>query len=174
MIDLTFEHEWQAETLSARPLILPQRHFVYPAQVEEVGARRAGSDRSPGQTRSLFWPRVLWALLVLRFLPAYGPALIHPGICIAAGGYVYLIDTREPGSWEQIEYRPVTGISSGRAASASGLFRRSLFVGLGQGRQRLADRPTHVGRTSSHCDRGRNSLRLRLGNEDRPRTRISS
>jgi hypothetical protein len=35
-IDLTFPHNWQAQILSARPLILPTRHFVYPAQAEEV------------------------------------------------------------------------------------------------------------------------------------------
>jgi hypothetical protein len=35
-IDLTFPHNWQAQILAARPLILPTRHFVYPAQAEEV------------------------------------------------------------------------------------------------------------------------------------------
>ncbi|MGA2536154.1 MAG: hypothetical protein ABSF53_09075 [Terracidiphilus sp.] len=35
-VDLTFPHRWQAEILPARPLILPGRHFVYPAQAEEV------------------------------------------------------------------------------------------------------------------------------------------
>jgi hypothetical protein len=35
-MDLTFPHHWQAQILSARPLILPSRHFVYPAQAEEV------------------------------------------------------------------------------------------------------------------------------------------
>jgi hypothetical protein len=32
----TFPHNWQAEILPSRPLILPQRHFVYPRQAEEV------------------------------------------------------------------------------------------------------------------------------------------
>jgi hypothetical protein len=36
VIDLTFPHNWQAQILPARPLILPTRHFVYPAQAEEV------------------------------------------------------------------------------------------------------------------------------------------
>jgi hypothetical protein len=36
IIDLTFPHRWQAQILSARPAILPARHFTYPAQVEEV------------------------------------------------------------------------------------------------------------------------------------------
>ena len=36
IVDLTFPHLWQAEILSARPLILPNRHFVYPLDAEEV------------------------------------------------------------------------------------------------------------------------------------------
>ena len=36
MIDSTFAHAWKAEVLASRPLILPGRQFVYPAQVEEV------------------------------------------------------------------------------------------------------------------------------------------
>jgi hypothetical protein len=55
IVDLTFPHHWQAEILSARPLILPNRHFVYPLQAEEVerGAlealiRAVGRDFSPG------------------------------------------------------------------------------------------------------------------------------
>jgi hypothetical protein len=54
-VDLTFLHQWQAEILPARPLILPNRHFVYPLNAEEVerGAlevliRAVGRDFSPG------------------------------------------------------------------------------------------------------------------------------
>jgi hypothetical protein len=36
IVDLTFPHNWQAEILAARPLILPKRHFVYPLNAEEV------------------------------------------------------------------------------------------------------------------------------------------
>ena len=32
--DGTLEHHWTAEILPNRPMILPSRHFVYPAQVE--------------------------------------------------------------------------------------------------------------------------------------------
>ena len=35
-VDLRFPHAWQAEILGSRPLILPPRRFVYPAQAEEV------------------------------------------------------------------------------------------------------------------------------------------
>jgi hypothetical protein len=36
LIDSTFAHDWEAEVLASRPLILPSRQFVYPVQVEEV------------------------------------------------------------------------------------------------------------------------------------------
>jgi hypothetical protein len=36
MFDGSFPHHWQAEILSARPLILPTRHYVYPRDAEEV------------------------------------------------------------------------------------------------------------------------------------------
>jgi hypothetical protein len=36
VLDLSFPHNWQAEILPTRPLILPNRHFVYPQQAEEV------------------------------------------------------------------------------------------------------------------------------------------
>ena len=36
VVDLTFPHNWTAEILPRRPLILPARQFVYPRQAEEV------------------------------------------------------------------------------------------------------------------------------------------
>ncbi len=36
IVDLSFPHRWQAEVLTARPLILPARRFVYPREAEEV------------------------------------------------------------------------------------------------------------------------------------------
>jgi hypothetical protein len=36
ILDLSFPHNWQAEILPARLLILPPRHFVYPLEAEEV------------------------------------------------------------------------------------------------------------------------------------------
>ena len=36
LLDFTFTCTWKAEVLSARPVILPARHFVYPRDVEEV------------------------------------------------------------------------------------------------------------------------------------------
>ena len=110
IIDFTFAHDWQAEVLSARPLILPKRQFVYPAQVEEVerGAlevliRPAGGEQPFLATSALGFadpavPTGVWS--------CPDPA----SICIAAGGYAYLINTHDPAQWEQVEYRPVTEI----------------------------------------------------------------
>jgi hypothetical protein len=33
-------------------------------------------------------------------------------ICAVAGGYAYLIDTRDPARWEQVVYRPVTAVAT--------------------------------------------------------------
>jgi hypothetical protein len=60
IIDLTFSHNWQAQILPTRPLILPSRHFIYPREAEEVergalellirtvGRDMVGRDFSPG------------------------------------------------------------------------------------------------------------------------------
>jgi len=132
MIDSTFAHQWQAEILSSRPLILPSRQFVYPAQVEEV--ERGALEimiRPPARLPFL-------ATCALGFASAGVPtgvwACPDPAwICAVAGGYAYLIDTREPTRWEQVEYRPVTEI---RALSEHDLL---VFAGfhsvLGWGRE---------------------------------------
>lgn len=110
MIHLHFARRWQAEVLTTRPLILPSRNFAYPAQVEEVerGALEVLVQPANGATPFL-------ATCALGFVGPGVPTGIwacpNPSwICVAAGGYVYLIDTRDPKQWEQVEYRPVTEI----------------------------------------------------------------
>jgi hypothetical protein len=110
MIDSTFAHNWQAEVLASRPLILPARQFVYPAQVEEVerGALEV-MVRSQGAQPFL-------ATCALGFAGSGVPSGVwacpDPAwICAVAGGYAYLIDTRDPVQWEQIAYRPVTAVT---------------------------------------------------------------
>jgi hypothetical protein len=110
MIDSTFAHDWQAEILAARPLILPKRQFVYPAQVEEVerGALEVLIRPATGDLPFL-------ATCALGFADPAVPTGVWScpdpsSICIAAGGYVYLIDTRDPARWQQVEYRPVLEI----------------------------------------------------------------
>ncbi len=151
MIDSTFAHAWQAEVLSSRPLILPSRQFVYPAQVEEV--ERGAIEvmiRPPDQAGQFL------ATCALGFAGSGVPtgvwACPDPAwICIAAGGYAYLIDTRNPARWEQVEYRPVTEI---RALAEQELLLFSSFHSLlawGRGREGLANRPAQLGWSAHYC-----------------------
>lgn len=109
MIDCSFARSWQAEILAARPLILPSRQFVYPAQVEEV---------ERGALEVLVRPSAGTAFLATCALGFASP-LAAGGVwacpdpdwmCAVAGGYAYLMDTSDPHRWEQIEYRPVTEV----------------------------------------------------------------
>jgi hypothetical protein len=112
-IDLTFPHEWKANVLDRRPLIAPARHFVYPAQVEEV--ERGALElivRPPDPASGDFL-----ATFALGFADSAMPtgvwACPNPAwLCAVAGGYAYLVNTVDPEQWEQIEYRPVLGITA--------------------------------------------------------------
>jgi hypothetical protein len=111
MIDPTFPHAWHAEVLPSRPLILPSRQFVYPAQVEEV---------ERGALEIMIRPAAggpFLATCALGFAGSGVPtgvwACPDPAwICAVAGGYAYLIDTRDPTRWLQLAYRPVTEITT--------------------------------------------------------------
>jgi hypothetical protein len=111
LIDCTFAHEWEAEVLASRPLILPSRQFVYPLQVEEVehGALEI-MIRPAGSVPFL-------ATCALGFAGSGVPSGVWAcpdaaSICAVAGGYAYLIDTRDPARWEQVVYRPVTAVTA--------------------------------------------------------------
>src|ERR1700753_494420 len=107
--DLHFPHAWRAEVLTTRPLILPSRHFVYPAQVEEV---------ERGAMELLIHPPAGAPFMVTCALGFAGPGVPtgvwscpDPAwICVAAGGYVYLINTHDPKQWEQADSRRATEI----------------------------------------------------------------
>jgi hypothetical protein len=111
VFDTTFAHDWQAQILTRRPLILPSRQFVYPVQVDEVelGALEILVRPGDGATPYL-------ATCALGFADPVVPtgvwACPHPQwICGVAGGYAYMIDTTNPARWEQVEYRPVTAVT---------------------------------------------------------------
>jgi hypothetical protein len=110
LIDSTFAHDWEAEVLASRPLILPGRQFVYPVQVEEVehGALEI-MIRPAGSAPFL-------ATCALGFAGSAVPTGVWAcpdaaWVCAVAGGYAYLIDTRDPARWEQVVYRPVTAVT---------------------------------------------------------------
>jgi hypothetical protein len=108
-LDLTFAHSWEVQLLAARPPILPRRHYVYPAQVDEVeqGAlellvRPAGAE-------------VFLATCALGFASPAVPTGVWScpdaeSLCAVAGGYAYVVNTSAPERWTQIPFRPVTEV----------------------------------------------------------------
>jgi hypothetical protein len=115
----SFAHSWTAEILPQRPMILPGRHYVYPAQVEEVelGALEvlvrprsvASGEDGPRAT-----PPFL-ATCALGFRDPAAPtgiwAMPDPDwLCAVSGGYAYLIDTACPERFTHVRYRPVLQI----------------------------------------------------------------
>ncbi len=108
-IDHSFAAEWQVEILAARPLILPRRHFVYPAAVEEI---------ERGALELMVRPAAGGSFLATCALGFASPA-VPTGVwscpdpamlCAIAGGYAYVMDTRAPERFQQISYRPVTEV----------------------------------------------------------------
>lgn len=108
-IDHSFTAGWMVEVLTKRPLILPPRHFVYPAAVEEVerGALELMVRPTEGDA--------FLATCALGFASAAVPTGVwscpdRAMMCAVAGGYGYMIDSRAPERWQQIGYRPVTEV----------------------------------------------------------------
>ena len=104
-----FPHNWKAEILQARPLIVPRIHRVYPQEVEEV---------ERGAMEVLVTPSGSEAFLATCALGFAAPTLPtgvwstpdSDRLCAIAGGYAYFIHTRMPDVWEQVEYRPVVEV----------------------------------------------------------------
>jgi hypothetical protein len=113
-IDLSFPHHWHAEILSARPIILPARHFTYPSEAEEVERGALEVLVRPGalnQERSSGMEPFL-ATCALGFRDPAVPTGLWSApraeeICAVSGGYAYLIDTAAPERFTMLPYRPV-------------------------------------------------------------------
>jgi len=107
VVDLSFPRHWQAETLPARPLILPTRHFVYPAQADEV---ERGALEILVRAAETTQPFLATCALGFRD-PAVTTGIWscpHPDeICAVSGGYAYIIDTIDPTRFTMIPFRPV-------------------------------------------------------------------
>ncbi len=108
-MDRSFPAEWRAEVIRTRPLILPRRHVTYPAEVEEV---------ERGALEVMIRPALEEGFLATCALGFASPA-VPTGVwscpdpamlCAVAGGYAYMIDTRDPKNWQQVGYRPVTEV----------------------------------------------------------------
>ena len=106
--DLTFPHRWHAEVLPGRPAILPARHFVYPAEVEEVERGALEVLVRPGDGGA----QPFLATCAVGFRDPVVPtgiwAMPNPAeICAVSGGYAYVIDTSQPEKFTMIPFRPV-------------------------------------------------------------------
>jgi hypothetical protein len=121
---MSFQHNWEAQVLEARPMILPPRHFTYPREADEVERGALEVMVRPAGSK----PQPFLATCAVGFRDAAVPSGIWTApnateICVVSGGYAYLIDTTAPERFTMIPYRPVLEV---RAAVAEGLL---LFVG---------------------------------------------
>ena len=103
---MSFPHVWQAEILPQRPAILPQRHFTYPREAEEVERGALEVMVRPAAAASFL------ATFALGFADPTAPSGLwscpHPDeICALAGGYAYIVNTLDPERCTHIELRPV-------------------------------------------------------------------
>jgi hypothetical protein len=126
-----FPHSWTAEILPRRPMILPARHYVYPAAVEEVekGALEVLVQPGTGQDGS----QPFLATCALGFRDPAAPtglwAMPNPEwLCAVSGGYAYLIDTANPEKFVHLRYRPVLHIESYRPPQADSTRGLLLFI----------------------------------------------
>jgi hypothetical protein len=113
-IDSSFPQNWKATILAQRPLITPVRHFVYPAEVEEV---------ERGALELLIRPRPDAAEsgdFLATFALGFADPAVPTGLwscpnpewlCAVAGGYAYLVNTTQPSEWLQVKYRPVLAVT---------------------------------------------------------------
>lgn len=112
VVDLSFEHAWDADVLSTPPPILPARHFIYPRDAEEV---ERGALQVMVRPRAIDPANAAQPFLATCALGFRDPA-VPTGVwsapdphrmCAVAGGYAYVIDTAAPERFSMIAYRPV-------------------------------------------------------------------
>jgi len=128
LIDLTFAHDWTAEILAARPLILPRRQFVYPRYAEEVERGALEVMVRPVGTASPEFSEAFLGTFALGFSDPAAPTGVWScpdarWMCAVSGGYAYVVNTEKPEEFAQVEFRPVLEV---RALREQGLL---LFAG---------------------------------------------
>jgi hypothetical protein len=112
-----FPHNWTAEILPNRPMILPSRHYVYPAQVEEVERGALEVLVQPGGDGLSDTQFQFLATCALGFRDPAVPtglwSMPDPDwLCAVSGGYAYLIDVAEPERFTHLRFRPVLELLS--------------------------------------------------------------
>jgi hypothetical protein len=107
--DGCFPHNWTAEILPNRPMILPRLHYVYPGVAEEVerGALEVLVQPAGGQP--------FLATCALGFRDPAAPTGVWScpdpdWLCAVSGGYAYLIDSSNPERFTMLRYRPVLNV----------------------------------------------------------------
>ena len=106
---LAFAHAWQAEILSQRPAILPQRHFIYPRNAEDVERGALEVMVRPAASAPFL------GTFALGFADPAAPtgfwSCPNPAeLCALVGGYAYIVDTRNPERFTHLELRPVLDV----------------------------------------------------------------
>lgn len=124
---MEFERNWTAQVLERAPMIAPARSYVWPVAIagEEDALAR-------GALNVMVHPAAGGAYLLTCALGFKDPSMPRgvfacpaPNwICIAAGGYVYLADVREPEKVTLLAMKPVVEVISAAAE------RLLLFVGF--------------------------------------------
>ncbi|HLY41962.1 MAG TPA: hypothetical protein VKR52_12165 [Terracidiphilus sp.] len=110
VVHFTFPHQWQAEILSSRPLILPERHFTYPRDTKEVERGALEMLIRPGASSQTAQPFLATCALGFRdpIVPTGIWSCPNPAeLCAVSGGYAYLIDTTAPERFTMLPWRPV-------------------------------------------------------------------
>lgn len=122
-VTLAFRHSWKAEILPKRPLIMPLRYYTYPREAEEV---------ERGALEVMVQPAGKGVKFLATFALGFADPAAPTGLwscpapdemCALAGGYAYVVNTRDPKQFTHIELRPVLEVGSLRA------HRLLLFVG---------------------------------------------
>ena len=106
-LKLAFPHSWEAEILSTRPLIKPQRSYTYPRVAEEIERGALEVMVQPAGHAPQFL-----ATFALGFADPVAPTGLwscpNPDdLCAVAGGYAYIVNTLDPASFTHIAFRPV-------------------------------------------------------------------
>lgn len=108
-LHLEFAHNWKAEILAARPLILPGRHSIYPQAVEDVERGALELMVAPAEGSPFL------ATFALGFHDPAAPSGVWAAphadwLCAVAGGYAYMVNTLRPEEFTQIPFRPVMDV----------------------------------------------------------------
>ena len=151
--------------LAARPPILPRRHFVYPAEVEEV---------ERGALELMVRPAAGEAFLATCALGFASPA-VPTGVwscpdpamvCAVAGGYGYMIDSRAPGALAADWLSARNGGASDSRGRAAGIRELSLGGGMGRGGTAVANGAAFLGGGPAGRGFGKGAARLGMGDAD--------